>query len=80
MGDIYFVDDSEYKNLRIFFREEFPVRLETSGACKVIKIPSCSMQWFVSNLIGRVSCVLQIHMLLKVHYGEEFGEKQWKPK
>ena len=38
------------------------------------------MQWFVSNLIGRVSCVLQIHMLLKVHCGEGFEEKQWKPK
>ena len=38
------------------------------------------MQWFVSNLIGRVSCVLQIHMLLTVHCDEGFEEKQWKPK
>ena len=60
--------------------EEFPVGLETSGAYKVIKIPSCSMQCFVSNSFGRVGCVLSNHILLKGHSAEGFGEKQWMSK
>ena len=38
------------------------------------------MQWFVSNLFGRVSCVPPTHMHLQEHCAEGFGEKQWMPK
>jgi len=38
------------------------------------------MQGFVSNLFGRVSCVLPNHMHLQEHCAEGFGEKQWMSK